>query len=253
MSFVLEKDERLDELGRKGYRIIQNTKTFCFGIDAVLLADFAQVSSRDRVADLGCGNGILPLLLKARDRGGFITALEIQPELAELARRNIALNHLSEEVAVLEGDLKEAGRLLGKHCFDAVVANPPYIKAGSGLINPREAKAIARHEISCSLSDVLREGAALLREGGSLFMIHRCWRMGEVLGSLEAYGLKARRLRLVYSYEDRQGELFLLEARKGNREGLVVEKPCVIYEAPGLLTKEVYRAYHGKEREELPV
>ena len=244
------QDERIDELGRKGYRIIQNTKTFCFGIDAVLLAGFVQAGPSARVADLGCGNGILPLLLEGRDKGGSFAALEIQPEMAALARRNMALNQLTDKVQVVEGDLKEASRLLGKNAFDAVVSNPPYIKLGSGLLNPGEAKALARHEISCTLGDVLREGAALLKEGGSLFLVHRCWRMGEALAALESNGLKARRLRLVHSFAHKEGELFLLEARKGKAEGLIVEKPCVIFEAPGWMTAEMHLACHGKEREE---
>ena len=249
MNPVLEKDERLDDLGRKGYRIIQNTKTFRFGIDTVLLAEFVQAGPRDQIADLGSGNGILPLLLSARDKGGSFVALEIQKDMVALARRNMALNGLSDSVEVMEGDLKEASALLGKNRFDAVVVNPPYIKAGDGLLNPGEAKAIARHEIHCTLQDVLRESAALLKEGGNLFMVHRCWRMGEALAALESYGLKARRLRLVHSFQDQPGELFLLQAKKGKAEGTLVETPCIIYEAPGIMTPEVYRACHGEEGE----
>ena len=252
MNPGLREHERIDELGRKGFRIIQNTKTFCFGIDAVLLAEFVKAGPRDRVADLGSGNGILPMLLIGRDKGGSFAALEIQQEMADLARRNMDLNGLQDMVEVVEGDLKEASRLLGKNRFDLVVVNPPYIKAGSGLLNPGEAKAIARHEILCKLEDVLREGAALLKEGGGLFMIHRCWRMGEVLAALESHGLKARRIRLVHSYADGPGELFLLEAKKGKAEGCQVEPPCVIFEAPGLLSPELYKACHGREREDLP-
>ena len=249
MTDTRQQDERTDDLGRKGFRIIQNTKTFCFGIDAVLLAEFADLSPRAKTADLGCGNGILPLLLKARDKGGHFTAVEIQPEQADLARRNMALNGLADEVDVLEADLRNASEYLEKNTYDAVVVNPPYIKAGSGLLNPASAKAIARHEVACTLEDVLRESAGLLCEGGSLFLVFRCWRMGETLGLLPAYGLKARRLRIVHSFRGDAGELFLLEATKGQREGLTVEPPCVIYEAPGQFTEEVRRACGSGEEE----
>lgn len=251
MTPALLENERIDELGRKGFRIIQNTKTFCFGIDAVLLAEFVKADPRDLIADLGSGNGILPLLLLGRDKGGAFTALEIQTEMAKLARRNMALNGVADAVEVVEGDIKEAAALLGRNRYDAVVVNPPYIKVGSGVINPKEAKAIARHEIYCRLDDVFREGSALLKEGGSLFMVHRCWRMGEALAALESYGLKARRMRMVHSYADQPGELFLLEAKKGKTEGCLVETPCIIFEAPDLLSPEMYRACHGREREDL--
>ncbi len=249
MTVCPDPHERTDDLGRKGFRIIQNTKTFCFGIDAVLLAEFAQIGPRDKVADLGCGSGILPLLLKARDKGGRFTAVEIQPEQAQLARRNMALNNLSEEVEVMEADLRNASAYLGKNCYDAVVTNPPYFKSGSGLVNPSSAKAVARHEIFCTLEDVLRESAALLKENGSLFLVFRCWRMAEALALLPGCGLKARRLRIVHSRRESAGELFLLEARKGERDGLVIEPPCVIYEAPGQFTEEVRRACGSGEKE----
>lgn len=250
MTASLQKDERTDDLGRKGFRIIQHTGSFCFGIDAVLLAEFADISPQAKTADLGCGNGILPLLLKARDKGGHFTAVEIQPELAGLARRNMELNGLSDEVDVLEADLCQASEYLGKNGFDAVVANPPYFKAGSGLLNPASVKAIARHEVACTLEDVLRESAALLREGGSLFLVFRCWRMGEALALLPGTGLKARRLRIVHSFRGDSGELFLLEAKKGARDGLVVEAPCLIYEAPGVFSEEVRKACGAGAEEE---
>ncbi len=247
---TLAPDERLDELGRKGYRIIQNTKTFCFGIDAVLLADFAAVPAKASVLDLGTGSGILPLLLAARDKGDRFTALEIQPQQVELAIRNMRLNGLENKVSIVEGDIRTASDRLPRGSFDAVVTNPPYLKQGRGLINPQEAKAIARHEILCTLEDVLREASRLLKPGGSLFMVHRCWRLAETLALLPVCRLSAKRLRLVHSFPETEGELFLLEARRSAGEGLIVDPPCVIYEAPGRYTKEVYRMYYGDSPEE---
>ena len=239
----LLEGERLDELGRKGYRIIQHTKTFCFGIDAVLLADFARIRRRDRVLDLGCGNGILPLLLAARDKGASFVGVEIQPRQAALARRNMALNGLAGRCRILEADLKEISGTLEPASFDAVVTNPPYMKRGSGLVNPEGAKALARHEITCELSDVLREAAAMLRPGGSLFLVYRCWRMAELLGELPRHGLLAKRLRVVYSRRETEGELVLLEARKGGAEGVKVLPPLIIYDAPGVYSEEIRRIY----------
>ena len=243
----LKPEERLDELGRKGYRIIQNTKTFCFGIDAVLLADFAAIPARADVLDLGTGNGILPLLLDARNKGDRFTALEIQPQQAELAVRNMRLNGLESRTAVLEGDLRVASERLPKGSFDAVVTNPPYLKLGSGLINPGEARAIARHEILCTLEDVLREASLLIKPGGGLFMVHRCWRLAETLALMPAFRLTAKRLRIVHSFREADGELFLLEARRDAGDGLTVEPPCVIYETPGRYTEEVRNMYYGTE------
>ena len=240
---ALGENERLDELGRKGYRILQNTKTFCFGIDAVLLADFARIAPKESVADLGCGNGILPLLLAARDKGAFFTGVEIQPEQAELARRNMALNGLSERCRILTADLKDLAGQLPAGSFDAVVSNPPYMKKNAGLINPESAKAIARHELCCELTDVLAEAARLLKPSGGLFLVYRCWRMAELLAALPGCGLAAKRLRLVYSRAQTEGELVLLEARRGGSEGLSVLPPLILYESPGVYTPEVKRIY----------
>ena len=253
---VLKEGERLDELGRKGYRIIQNTKTFCFGIDAVLLADFARISPKEKVLDLGTGNGILPLLLAARDKGAAFTGIEIQPGQAELARRNAALNGLQDCIQIVTADLKTLSSVLPAASFDAVVTNPPYMKKNSGLLNPESAKAIARHEICCELDDVLREAARSVKPGGSLFLVYRCWRMAELMGRLPMFGLAAKRLRLVYSSVESEGGLVLLEARKGGAEGLTVLPPLILYEKPGVYSREVRQIYRddpvlSKEQQEL--
>ena len=239
----LKEGERLDELGRKGYRIIQHTKTFCFGIDAVLLADFARISAKETVLDLGCGNGILPLLLAARDKGKSFTGIEIQPQQAELARRNAELNGLAERFSVLEADLKALPGALVPGSFDAVVSNPPYMKKNSGLLNPDSAKAIARHEICCELPDVLQAAAQMVKAGGAVFLVYRCWRLAELLALLPRFGLAAKRMRLVYSSADSEGELVLLEARKGGAEGLSVLPPLIIYESPGVYSREIRQIY----------
>lgn len=249
----LNEEERLDELGRKGYRIIQHTKTFCFGIDAVLLADFARISKHAKVLDLGCGNGILPLLLAARNKGNFFTGVEIQPQQADLAGRNAVLNGLEDRFQVLNTDLKELfvaqrpqeerSALPLRASFDAVVTNPPYMKKNSGLINPESSKAIARHELCCELADVLKAASLALKDGGSLFLVYRCWRMAELLALLPGFGLAAKRLRIVSSFADSEGELLLLEAKKGGAEGLTVLAPLILYEKSGVFTREVRQIY----------
>ena len=245
MDAVLRENERMDELGRKGYRLIQDTKAFCFGIDAVLLADFAQAAETERVIDLGCGNGILPLLLKARDKGGEVIGLEIQPEAAGLAIRNAALNGLEEEIRIREGDLKEASALFGRASFDVVISNPPYREAGGGLVSPSEKKALARHEILCTLEDVLREGAALLKPRGRFYMVHRPRRLEEILSGLKRVGLAPKTLRFVHARTEKEADMVLVEAVRGGRAGLQVLPPLIVYQADGSYTGEVRQIYYG--------
>ncbi|MBQ4424310.1 MAG: tRNA1(Val) (adenine(37)-N6)-methyltransferase [Lachnospiraceae bacterium] len=245
METALREGERIDELGRKGYRLIQDTHSFCFGIDAVLLADFAQASEKESVCDLGCGNGILPLLLKGRDKGGRITGLEIQPEAARLARRNLALNGLEESAEIIEGDIREASALFGRASFDVVVSNPPYREAGGGLVNPDPGKAIARHEILCTLEDVIREGAALLKPAGRFFMVHRPRRLSQILSLLPQYGLAAKTLRFVHGSLEKEADMVLLEAVRGGRAGLIVQKPLILYREDGSYIEEVKEIYYG--------
>ncbi len=241
---------RLDELGRKGYRILQDPAAFCFGMDAVLLADFVRAKKTDRVIDLGTGNGILPLLLDARDRGGSFEALELQPEAAALARRNVSLNGCEDRIRVTEGDIREASRLFGRSRFEVVVTNPPYMPAESGLVNPASARAIARHELCCRLEDVLREAAALLVPGGEFFMVHRPERLGDICRLMRDYGLEPKELRFAYSFPDSPAELLLVRGKRGGRPFLQVDPPLIINREKGVYTDEVYEMYFGRPREE---
>lgn len=168
MTIKLLPNERIDELQRNGYRIIQNEKKFCFGMDAVLLSGFARAGKGERVLDLGTGTGIIPILMEAKTEGESFTGLEIQEEMAEMAARSVKLNGLEEKVSIIQGDLKEASKRFGKASFDVVTCNPPYMNQNHGLKNPDEPKAIARHELLCSFEDVAREAAALLKSGGRL-------------------------------------------------------------------------------------
>ena len=242
----MEKRLRLDELGRKGYRILQDPDAFCFGIDAVLLADFAAVRKTDRVLDLGTGNGILPLLLNARDKGREIVGLELQEPAAELARRNFALNGAEGRLQAVSGDIREASSLFGKASFDAVITNPPYQETGRGVINPASAKSVARHEIACKLEDVLREAAAVLKLHGRFFMVHRPKRLTEILGGMENAGIAPRTVRFVHSHAGDPASLLLVSGVRGGGKELRVLPPLILYGEDGGYTPEVYRIYYPK-------
>ena len=243
MDIQLKDGERLDELDRNGYRIIQDPKRFCFGMDAVLLAGFAKVKPGEKILDLGTGTGILPILLEARTKGASFTGLEIQPESADMAARSVRLNHLENKVHIVNGDIREADRLFGAGSYHVVTSNPPYMTDLHGIKNPNEAKAIARHEILCTLEDVVSQAAKLLAPCGRFYLVHRPFRLAEILTCLCSHGLEPKRMRLVHSYEDREPKMVLIEALKGGRSGMTVEKPLIIFEKPGVYRSEIREVY----------
>lgn len=243
MDIQLKDGERLDELDRNGYRIIQDPKRFCFGMDAVLLAGFAKVKPGEKVLDLGTGTGILPILLEARTKGVSFTGLEIQPESADMAARSVRLNHLENKVHIVNGDIREADRLFGAGSYHVVTSNPPYMTDLHGIKNPNEAKAIARHEILCTLEDVVSQAAKLLAPCGRFYLVHRPFRLAEILTCLCSHGLEPKRMRLVHSYEDREPNMVLIETLKGGRSGMTVEKPLIIFEKPGVYRSEIREVY----------
>lgn len=243
MDIQLKDGERLDELDRNGYRIIQDPKRFCFGMDAVLLAGFAKVKPGEKVLDLGTGTGILPILLEARTKGVSFTGLEIQPESADMAARSVRLNHLENKVHIVNGDIREADRLFGAGSYHVVTSNPPYMTDLHGIKNPNEAKAIARHEILCTLEDVVSQAAKLLAPCGRFYLVHRPFRLAEILTCLCSHRLEPKRMRLVHSYEDREPNMVLIEALKGGRSGMTVEKPLIIFEKPGVYRSEIREVY----------
>lgn len=235
--------ERIDDLELSHLSIIQDPARFCFGMDAVLLSGFARIESGAEVIDLGTGNGILPILLSAKTEAKHITGLEIQEGSVNLARRSVEMNELTDRIRIVEGDLRDASKLFGKASFDVVVTNPPYMAAGKGLSNPRDEKAIARHEILCDLSDVIREAAALLKEGGSFFMVHRPFRLAEIITVMHEKGIEPKRLRMVYPFADKEPNLLLIEGRRGGKPFLTVEKPLIIYSKPDVYTDELREKY----------
>lgn len=247
MNVELLDGERIDDLERNGYRIIQSTNGFCFGMDAVLLSGFAaealEGKKEIKIIDFGTGTGIIPILLRAKTSSRDITGLEIQKESVDMSRRSVALNDLDSDIKIVEGDICKASEIFAKASFDVVTSNPPYKKAGGGLSNPNEAKAIARHEIKCTFEDVAFQAAALLKPGGKFFLVHRPERLAEIIDTLKKNKLEPKRLRMVHSFADSEATMFLLEASKGGNEFMKVEKPLIIYKEENQYTDEIYEIY----------
>lgn len=239
----LKPGERADDLNRNNYKIIQNTKKFCFGMDAVLLSGFAKVLPGEKVLDLGTGTGIIPILLEAKTEGKHFTGLEIQEESADMARRSVAMNGLDDKIDIVIGDIKEASAHFGLASFDVITSNPPYMNHGHGLVNPGDAKAIARHEILCSLEDVIREASRLLKTNGRFYLVHRPFRLVEIMNKLTEYKLEPKRMKLVYPYVDKEPNMVLLECVKGGKSMLKVEAPLIVYKEPNVYTDEIYDIY----------
>lgn len=239
----MHENERLDELHRNGYFIIQNPGRFCFGMDAVLLSGFARAKRGDRVLDLGTGTGIIPILMEAKTEAEDFTALEIQAESADMARRSVLYNHLEEKINIVTGDIKDASKRFGAGSFDIITTNPPYMIGDHGQSSASDAKAIARHEVLCDLDDILRESAKLLRPGGRFYMVHRPFRLAEIFSKMVVYRIEPKRMKLVHPFVDKEPNMVLLEGLRGGRSRLTVEKPLIVYRKPGVYTDEIYDIY----------
>lgn len=243
MQRFLKAGERLDDLERNGYQIIQNPNKFCFGMDAVLLSGFAKARKGEKVIDLGTGTGIIPILMSAKTQAQSFVGLEIQPESADMARRSVALNHLENKISIVDGDIKSASAVFGKGVFQVVTCNPPYMTDLHGLKNPEEPKAIARHEVLCKLDDVVREASALLCPGGRFYMVHRPFRLVEIFSAMTAYKLEPKRMKMVHPFVDREPNMVMIEAVKGAKSRLTVEKPLIVFEKQGVYSQEIYEVY----------
>ena len=248
----LREGERLDDLRRNGAKILQNPALFCFGMDAVLLAAFSMACLRggSRVLDLGCGNGVIPILMDERWKqrsGGVIhfTGLEINPRSCSLAERSVLLNGEEAEISILEGDLREAAFLFQPASFNLVTSNPPYMIGGHGLTGKNEALTIARHELLCTLEDVAAAASFVLAPGGKFCLVHRPFRLADLFRALDRHGLEPKRLRMVHPFADKPPNMVLLEAVKGGKPRLSCESPLIIYEKPGQYTREVRELYEG--------
>ena len=245
--------EQIDTL-KNGYKIIQDTERFQFGIDAVLLADFAgkEVRGGDSVIDLGTGTGIIPLLMNgiiakenSKCDAAHFVGLEVQKESAEMAARSVSLNGLENQIQIVNGDLKGARQLFSRHSFNVVTCNPPYMIDEHGKSNTLDAKTIARHEVLCTLEDVVAAADTLLATHGKFFMIHRPFRLPEIFSALEKHKMEMKRMRLIYPFADREPNMVLIEARKNAKRRLTIEPPLVVRNDDGEYTEEVQDIYGG--------
>ena len=244
MDNLIKDNERLDDLQCKGYQIIQNPDMFCFGMDAVLLADFATGKKGGKVMDLGTGTGIIPILMEARDKAAHFTGLEIQNESADMALRSVIYNNLSEKIDIVCGDIKEVGNIFERESYDAVVSNPPYISGSHGLENPSEPKNIARHEILLTLEEVIKAAAYLLKVGGAFAMVHKPFRLAEIIRLLSAYRLEPKRMCMVQPHANKEPNMVLIEAVKGGNPMIKIEPTLIVYNKDGSYTDELLKRYN---------
>ena len=243
MTINLKPEERLDDLQVNGYEIIQHPGKFCFGMDAVLLSNFARVKKGERVLDLGTGTGIIPILMTAKTDGEAFVGLEIQEESADMARRSVSHNQLDEKVEIVTGDIKEAANIFGLASFAVITTNPPYMIGHHGIANESDTKAIARHEVLCTLDDILRESARVLKPRGRFYMVHRPFRLAEILSKMVEVGIEPKRMRMVHPFIDKEPNMVLIEGMRGANSRMTVERPLIVYKEVGVYSDELLGEY----------
>ena len=246
MNVTVNEYERIDDLQLNGLRLIQNPSWFCFGVDAVLLSDYAcnSIKKGSRVLDLCTGNGIIPILLSAKSSAAHITGIEIQAPVAEMAGRSVRLNNIEEKVSIVEGDLKDAVKLFGKCSFDNITCNPPYKELSGGLKNSSDTVTAARHEIFCTLRDILEVSAQLLKPYGKLTMVHRPERMAEIIYIMHELRIEPKHIRLVHPSAYKTANMILIEGAKHGNPKLFLDPPLYIYDENGNYTAEINRIYN---------
>lgn len=232
----------LDDL-QNGYYIYQSAEGFRFGVDAVFLSEFAKIKPGETTLDMGTGNGIIPILLAAKTGGRRFYGLEIQKNSVCLAEESVKYNGLQERISIIEGDICSASSIFGNETMDAVVSNPPYMIESHGLRNDADAKYIARHEALCRFEDIAREASKVLRTHGRFYLIHRPFRLAELIITLAKYKLEPKRMRFIHSYADKEPSMVMIEALKGGNSGVRIDKPLIIYEKGGEYTQEVREIY----------
>lgn len=243
---AINMDERIDDLHRNDYKIIQNPNKFCFGIDAVLLSGFANVKKNENVLDLGTGTGIIPILLEAKTQGKKFIGLEIQQESVDMAKRSVKLNRLEEKIEIIEGDIKQATLTFKPSSFDVITSNPPYMNNGNGLTNVLMPKAIARHEILCTLEDVISTASKLVKVGGRFYMVHRPHRITDIICLLRQYKLEPKRIRFVHPYIDKEPNMVLIESIRHGKPMMKIEPPLIVYKDKNEYTDEIFEIYGYK-------
>lgn len=243
----LEENERIDDLEYKDLKIIQNKKGFCFGIDSVLLSDFAKnVKKNAKVIDIGSGTGIISILLCGKTKLEKIYGIEIQKEVAEMSKKSIILNELENKFEVINTDINDIFEVLNKNEYDVIVTNPPYKKIDTGARNLEIKKLISRHEIKCSLEDIIEKSSKLLKSLGEFYMVHRAERLVDIMCILRKYKLEPKEIRFVHSKQNEKPVLVLVKAVKNAKEFLKIDSPLVIYNDDGDYTDEILKIYNKK-------
>ena len=241
---ILKENERIDELHRNNYVIIQDPKKFCFGIDAVLLSDFAKAKDGDIVFDIGTGTGIIPILMSAKTNAKKYFAIDIQKESVDMAKRSVEINNLSNKIEIFHLDVKNVFEKFEKNSVNVVTSNPPYMNIGGGIINEYDAKAIARHEIYCNLDDIVKTASMLLKSKGKFYMVHRPNRLCDIICTLRKYKLEPKTIRFVQPYEDREPNMLLIESIKNGGSLLKVLPNLIIYNENRQYTDEINKIYY---------
>ena len=241
----IKENERIDDLQLDGLKLIQNPEWFCFGVDAVLLADFAKKSIKkgSKVVDFCTGNGIIPVLLSAKSDAKHITGIEIQECVANLAKRNVDFNKLEDKLLILKEDIKNAEKLFGKSSIDYITCNPPYKEAESGLKNADDVVTIARHEVLCSLDDIILSAEKILKPGGKIALIHRPERLIDIIWLMRQNKIEPKRIRFIHPYAEKTATMILIEGAKHGGKKLFLEPPLYIYDENRNYTEEINRIY----------
>ena len=243
----LEEDERIDDLEFKGLKIIQNKNEFCFGIDSILLTDFAKkIKKNSKVIDLGTGTGIISILLAEKTELKSIIGIEIQEKMAKMAMRSVNLNNLEEKVKIINEDIKSLKNIFEGETFDAVVTNPPYKKENTGLQNKNKGKLISRHEIKCNLEDIIRTAFYLLKNSGEFYMVHRPERLIDIAYYMRKYNIEPKIIKFVHPKKDKAPNLILVKGIKNAKPFLKIEEPLYVYNEKEEYSEEIMKIYNKK-------
>ena len=244
---MIKENEKIDDLEFKDLKIIQNKNGFCFGIDSVLLSDFAKEIKKDsKVIDLGTGTGVISILLCCKTKLKKIIGIEIQKDVADMASRSVVLNHLEKKAEIINEDINNLYKIFPSNSFDAIVTNPPYKKQNTGLTSKEESQLISRHEILCNIDDIAKISSYLLKSNGSIYLIHRPDRLIDLFESLRKYKLEPKILRFIYPKINKEPNLVLIKATKGAKQFLKNERPLIIYNNDETYTDEILEIYNKK-------
>ncbi|MFQ9298196.1 MAG: tRNA1(Val) (adenine(37)-N6)-methyltransferase [Clostridia bacterium] len=245
MEIKLKENERIDDLEFKNLKIIQNKDGFCFGIDSILLTDFAKnIKQNSKVIDLGTGTGIIPILLYGKTKNTKFVGVEIQPEVAEMANRSVKLNLLENNIEILNTNILELSKIYNRGSFDVVTTNPPYKKINTGVINENNKKLISRHEITASLEDFIRTASFLLKDLGEFYMVHRPDRLVDIFYEMRKNKIEPKKIKFIYPNKNKKTNLVLIKGIKNGKQFLEFENNLYVYNEDGNYTNEILKIYN---------